>query len=351
MHKFIIGTVILILLVLLFPVERIPALFRSPARISQELLANHAARCTLSTSIPDHGIVGMSYHTIAGEDRQDEYDALTELGVKHVRIDLGWKYIAHEDGTYDWSGPDALLYELTKRGIEISNATIVHVPDSLRTWEETAIKFEEFMRIIVLRYKPEGEYAKMHPDFSGIRYWEIFNEPNLPGVGFLPPNVEPREFVDGYAIVLMSANRAIHDVDPKAFVITAGLSISGMPPQEFFTRIISLAPNCFDIAAYHPYGLPGQFQKTAEKYRSIMSAQGIIGRPLWFNEYGTTEDAGRAKLISAAFTERSAADAFFWFTLRDLALFGENYGVLEYNYARKPEYWLLRDAFTKSTGI
>ena len=108
---------------------------------------------------------------------------------------------------------------------------------------------------------------------------------------------------------------------------------------------VDQTPNCFDIAAYHPYGLPEQFHVSAEKYRGLMTVQGITGRPLWFNEYGTTEDNERAELIVKAFAHSNAADAFFWFTLRDLAPIGENYGVLDYQYTQKPEYQTLKDSY------
>ena len=203
----------------------------------------------------------MSYYTDPSKYHPEEYDALKDLGVRHVRIDFGWKYIAHTEGAYDWAHYDALVRELTLRGITIIDALVTYPPEYLRDWEDAASQMETFMKMIVERYKPEGEFARITPGFAGISYWEIINEPNLPGLGFVPSNVDPKDFVDGYALLLMSANRGVRSADPSAFVIMGGLSPDGVPPEVFLSRVLSLAPNCFDILAFHPYGDPVKFFK------------------------------------------------------------------------------------------
>ncbi len=328
-----------------------PALFQQPAQIDPSVMARLSAVCALSTSTPEKNIIGMSYHTDPSRYQPEEYDALKDLGVRHVRIDFGWKYIAHTEGAYDWTHYDALVREITLRGITISDALVTYPPEYLRDWNDAASQMETFMQKIVERYEPGGEFARIMPGFPGISYWEIINEPNLPGLGFVPSKIDPRDFVDAYALLLMSANRGVRRADPSAFVIMGGLSPDGMPPEAFFSRVLSLAPNCFDILAFHPYGDPGNFLSIATRLKVIMLEHGIKKRPIWFNEYGESNDTLRQSVIPSAFTNSNSVDGFFWFTLRDLAVIGENYGVLDYSYAHKPEYQSLKDAFTKPTSI
>ena len=352
MTKFIIYTVIV--LALLFAISfwkaktSVPALFSLPAHIAPQLLAANADECSVSTSTPERGIVGMSYYTDPSKYQRKEYDALKDLGVRHVRIDFGWKYIAHTEGAYDWTHPDALVRELTLRGITISDALVTYPPEYLRDWNDAANQMELFMQKIVERYKPEGEFARIMPGFPGISYWEIINEPNLPGLGFVPLSIDPSDFVDAYALLLMSANQGVRKADPSAFVIMGGLSPDGMPPEAFLSRVLLLAPNCFDILAFHPYGDPENFLSVATGLKVIMSEHGIKERPIWFNEYGESNDTLHSSVIPRAFANSNSVDGFFWFTLRDLAPIGENYGVLDYGYTPKSEYQLLKDAFTNA---
>ncbi len=352
MTKFIICTVIV--LALLFAVSSwktktsVPVLFNSPAHIAPQLLAANGAECTVSTSTPERGIVGMSYYTDPSKHQREEYDALKDLGVRHVRIDFGWKYIAHTEGAHDWTQTDALVRALTLRGISISDALVTYPPEYLQDWNDAETQMEAFMQKIVERYKPGGEFAGIMPEFPGIRYWEIINEPNLPGLGFVPPSINPSDFVDAYALLLMSANRGVRKADPSAFVIMGGLSPDGMPPEAFLSRVLLLAPNCFDILAFHPYGDPENFLRTATHLKVIMSEHGIKERPIWFNEYGESNDTLHSSVIPQVFTNRNSVDGFFWFTLRDLAPVGENYGVLDYQYTQKPGYQLLKNAFTNA---
>ena len=181
-----------------------------------------------------------------------------------------------------------------------------------------------------------------------LRYWEIFNEPNSPGFGWFAGRNNAAytgdELLTAYVYTLAVSNVTIRAVDPNAVIVLGGLSPDGYPPFDYLKKIYALgAKNCFDVVAFHPYAYENKFFQAAASLRAITTSYGDASKPIWFNEYGTTDNARRATVLNEAQQQKTAVNALFWYTLIDYSNTSDgSWGVVDMNYTKKPEYYLLK---------
>ncbi len=114
-----------------------------------------------------------------------------------------------------------------------------------------------------------------------IKYWELWNEPDVPDFycGDIPTMVS----------MAQQAYNIIKEIDPKAMIVTPSVTVSEGPAwlQSFLSA--GGAPYA-DIISFHGY-----WSQTAEDintviatYKSVMLATGVEGKPLWDTESGWT---------------------------------------------------------------
>src|SRR5204863_1406943 len=91
---------------------------------------------------------------------------------------------------------------------------------------------------------------------AGVHTWEIWNEPNIPA--FWRPRPDP----SAYSRLLKGAANAVHQADPVATVVSAGLApaaTSGgeISPVDFLTGMCrnNVLPS-IDAVGFHPYSYP-----------------------------------------------------------------------------------------------
>ena len=103
---------------------------------------------------------------------------IADAGVNWVRAEFHWSLIEPvSGGGYRWEPYDRMVRAYMSRGIRVQ-AVLTYIPDSQpRDWSQVADAFYDFVAATVDRYAP-----------MGVHYWEIFNEPNLPGYGWLSRN-------------------------------------------------------------------------------------------------------------------------------------------------------------------
>lgn len=268
------------------------------------------------------------------------YSLSKELGATWMRAEFDWRAIELPDGTYDWAATDTMVSDMNKNGFHLLG-TISYIPTNLHTWEEIRNHFQKFTRALSQRYVPQG-----------ITYYEIFNEPNLPGWSWLDKKTKPEGYVGEYAILLAIANKEIHSTDSSAVVVIGGVSsdkVTGMPYPNFIKELLSYGSSkCFDVFAFHPYGHEGKFAQTVVEINSLFKQNGATPKPIWFNEYGTEQNQKLGYSIDSMFRERSAVDAWFWFTLRDLRPNNRwNYGLTDYDFKPKEAYFLFQSFLKK----
>ncbi len=111
-----------------------------------------------------------------------------------------------------------------------------------------------------------------------IRYWEVWNEPDL-----MWPEAT-RHGAEHYAAVLRATHGAAKRADPTCVLL--GLSHAGY--EEWLQRLGKLGvADTFDIATVHSYAPPGSFVQAVQRRRALLDQGGMAKRPLWVNEFGS----------------------------------------------------------------
>lgn len=295
------------------------------------LVTRYTKECTETrlsdAEFPKH-ILGISTVPPLGKEY---YRLAKELNVTWMRAEFDWRAIENPDGSYDWSSADTLVAEMNTFGFYVLG-TINYLPVHLKTWEDIRIHFQRFVRALAERYHSKG-----------IRFYEVFNEPNLTGWGWIDKEANPNDYIGEYAILLALANKEIHAVDSSAVVVLGGVSsddVIGMSYRDFLIALVDYGSlPCFDILAFHPYGHEGKFDKTVTEISSYVEQNGVRHKPIWFDEYGADEDSRLEYTIQSMFMERDVVDAWFWFTLRDLRPNKRwTYGLTDYEFQKKDAF-------------
>ncbi|MGZ4326142.1 MAG: choice-of-anchor D domain-containing protein [Solirubrobacteraceae bacterium] len=118
---------------------------------------------------------------------------------------------------------------------------------------------------------------------AAIRYWEIWNEPDL-GSSFSGTPLQ-------YAWMLRTAHDAIKAIDPQANVLLGG--ISGLSGQNWLAQVFAAAGpdavHAFDIANIHERDPLDSLAGDVRAWRWLFASNGFSG-PLWITEHGYPSD-------------------------------------------------------------
>ena len=305
-----------------------------------------AITCTRNAISPPRHFIGINI----GGEALNVRSALHDLGLTWVRTDVHWDLIEQKEGIYDWKQLDAGVLLAAKERLTLS-LIIGHAPEWANGFSDTdfAKASARFVRALVLRYKPGGILATAEKlsDY-GVAYFEVFNEPNLPGYGWGNHGDNPKKLLARYTKTLPRISEAIRAADNSAYIILAGLSSDGMPVTDFLNVLYASGVSaCFDIVAFHPYGYEGKFAEAYKLIRDVLASHGDSSMPIWFNEYGTNDELRQEAVLRDALAQRTIPDALFWFALVDYDQIDGRYGLLRADGKEKSVYAtfkaLLRD--------
>ncbi|HLT18502.1 MAG TPA: hypothetical protein VKZ96_03515 [Thermomicrobiales bacterium] len=260
--------------------------------------------------IPHTDLNPMGVNTFLDQEPDPEVvrrsmDMIADAGFGYIRQIFGWFDIEPDakgdyinvHGHYTWDKFDYLVELAEERDIEII-ARLEKPPRWAREGQPNVERFPDgppndiqdwvdYVESVVTRYK------------GRIRYYQLWNEPNLEGEwGGLP--IDPA----GYFELLKSGYETIKRVDPDAVVLLAGLAPTDQRGPVNVSELIYLqdlydlgAADYFDIAAamvygygYSPYDRRVEFPRNnfsrVIQVREIMERNGDAGKPLWAVEYG-----------------------------------------------------------------
>jgi polysaccharide biosynthesis protein PslG len=243
--------------------------------------------------------VPRSFYGIVPEIRSSDAE-LARMGqgkVGFYRWPLSWREVERDRGTYDWTATDSLMTQLAGNGIKplpivccvpsFFHADVRQPPTG--TAEEGA--WQSFLRAAVGRYGRGGAFWAANPGLpeNPITDVQILNEPN--SATFYRPNPNPAQ----YAHLLEISSKAIHEVDPGAYVVLGGMFGTPHPAEgkaidawKFLAKLYKRgAKPFFDAAASHPYSpnLSGiRFQ--IKKFRKVMKRNHDKGADVWVTEMG-----------------------------------------------------------------
>ncbi len=281
------------------------------------------------------------------EDEMDEVIALmNEAGVQWQREEIFWDRIQKEpNGPFDWDGDGSGFYNYD-RAIAMQHEAginILGLLDYNPYWfkgknphpDEWIDDWGNYVYATVARY---GR------DRGQIKYWELWNEPNLAKSGYDSGLYEVKDFVR----LLQVGHAAAKAADPEAKIVMGGMaSIWGEPPNQYnydyFTYLDIVGQlggwNYVDIIAVHPYRpdapegeLLGR-QQGVQDFRTEMNDLDELmlrygTKPIWITEMGwasntlwpgVNEDTQAFFLIRMyvmAITHPSI-ERVFWYDLRN----------------------------------
>lgn len=127
---------------------------------------------------------------------------------------------------------------------------------------------------------------------ASVKYWEIFNEPNLRSSWNIDNRLGSNQTVYAaavrrYVTLLADGYRSVKAADPKAVVVFGGLSESTV--ERYLAVLLTTAAwRYFDVMSFHPFGRTPV--KVIGRYNALkvrMNARSAWARkPIWVTEVG-----------------------------------------------------------------
>ncbi len=314
---------------------------------------------------PAVGIAAGSLEFWKTRDVDRELNDYQRLHATWIRHDFPWNVIEPGPGQFRWAGFDRWVAAARKRGINVI-ATLGYTPPwangghaDRRYGPTSAQRFARYAGIVA------GRYSKM-----GVHVYEIWNEPNAT---YWRPSPDP----DAYTKMLCAAYGAIHRADPRAVVLTGGMSPAAnlarsasapatYSPQTWLADIYAAGGgHCFDGVGYHPYvdsvpthgALGGNWYlmytgNYATTIRGVMRANHDGEKRIWATEVGCNrailgdaECSYRIGEALAAWKTYKWAAVLCWFTYSDNTSYGlVNRSADDRTWSRSPEWHAYRAA-------
>jgi hypothetical protein len=352
---------------------------RHAYRLRRALAGAALATVLATTAAADAAAVPAGFFGVVPQSRVSSADFFRMEGtVGSVRIFIDWRNIEPEAGTWDFSGIDSLVGEAAAHGIGVM-PDLYGVPTWIGGRDAFAPRGSQqrrgwlrFVRQMVRRYGPGGDFWKRRAKAIPIHRWQVWNEPNF--VLFWRPRPEPRRYVR----LLSDTARTIRRLDERAVIVAAGVAPieGGMPPAEFMRKMYAapVSKRSFDVAALHPYATSlTSLAYQVRQARAVMASAGDATTPLQISEIGVGSGSaresafnkglrGQARFLSGTLgmltdrRRRWRIAGVDWFSWRD----GEQYdvhcafcqrsGLVRFDHAPKPA-WRAYARFVRKTQL
>lgn len=289
-----------------------------------------------------------------------ELEAMKAMGATSIRLNASWYWgQPNGPGSFDWTVFDQAVASIQKA--DLSADMII---DGCPPWAAasgakgafaqpaSSAAFATWAGAVAARYGTKG-----------VRYFEIWNEPNISD--FWSPKPDPA----AYTADLKAAYTAIKAVDPSAIVLSGGLAPAddngtNYNPRTFLQDMYADgAESSFDGLGFHPYSYPdspdtvaswsgwSMMADTTPSLRSIMTKNGDSGKKIWITEYGaptsgpnSVGETGQSTDLVQAISQIRKLDwigSFYIYTWRDLCALPadqDGFGLLTDTGVQKPAY-------------
>ncbi len=249
----------------------------------------------------DIQVKGVNIHTAQG----NEIDAIGQMHLNWVRIDVNWQDIQPTQFTWDWSSTDGSINAARARGLNVY-ANITATPSWAcrqgQAWNDGSCvpanvgMWTSFMTAVVQRY------------ITKINAYGIWNEPNLPKFWQGSPD-------DWATILFLPAAQVIRGVAPWATIAAADLSTSPSVPTSGFYRAMEQygLSQYIDVLSIHAYEESGHSGPNGILFAGLNQVEVIdnfncywdwdeydcppnplTAKPIWITEFGfaTGGDSG-----------------------------------------------------------
>ena len=281
-------------------------------------------------------------HLSRGDEHQvaqQELKLMHQAGIGWVRADFDWSGIERRPGAWQFDHLDQTVAWAEAEGVRILPILDYDVP-----WARPAYKnldkWLEYVRRVVTRYKDR------------IRYWEVWNEPNLEGFWHDKPN--PAD----YTKLLKATHATIKQIDPELVVLLGG--VSGIPWPYLEGVYEAGGKDSFDVMNVHPYRYPSSPEERPlyddlVRLRRLMEKHGDASKPIWITEVGWPTQRDRrgvspqrqAEMLARTYllSLQAGVEVVFWYEFQ--APEGkpeyneDHFGIVHRDLSPKPAYTAL----------
>jgi hypothetical protein len=224
------------------------------------------------------------------------------LGVRLIRIEFPWFLLEPRQGDFDWGRADYIVNAAKSHHVELQPILVYSpawaAPEPSRP--PSAAAFGSFVQAAAKRYA------------GTIKYWEIWNEPNLGKYW----NASAALYVSD---LLVPAHQAIQAANPSAKVILGG---PAGPDMSWLNAVYTAGGGgSFDILAFHDYGDAKTIIGDATTLHDLLQGHGQAGKPVWLGEFGIQQgevhDTGQQALLASVFGAGVPINTAEWYNLRD----------------------------------
>ena len=274
-----------------------------------------------------------------------EAEAAATCGAKVIRDSVEWGSLQPERDVWNWERMDFLVNLYSALGIEHQAlfaftakwAAPLEAQQSGNwlDWNRCAPDLDAwrtYVRTMAERYR------------GRIRYWEVWNEPDLSGFNKMS--------LDEYVALQKATYEEVKKVAPESVVMTGGFAtLSDHPGKKsptFHRDYLNLAKGSFDVHAYHEHGSFAQFAQLVDGIFVPMRKETGTTAPWYANETainsmnGSERNQALTLFKKLLYAWSRGAIGYTWYDLRNDGfdpLEGEhNYGMLTNDFQPKPVY-------------
>jgi glycosyl hydrolase family 39 (putative alpha-L-iduronidase) len=307
---------------------------------------------------------GINVHAPQGAALAAQLDRAREAGIGWVRIDFVWAWVEPVRGRYDWRIYDAIAAAARARGLEVF-ATLAYTPawatdgPAVTGIPRDPADWRRFCQRAAKRYR------------RTIRYWGLWNEPNLPHFW----SGTRQQYID---VILKTGADAIHAGNRSARVggpELAHLTAGDADWYAWLRQSLLEAGDRLDFITHHVYdadgnrdvtsrleanttfgGRPSFWDLVVPSLKEVLASTGWLGRkPVWLTETGWESDQvtdDRQAQYYAGFLDdwltgrkgRDWIDKIFFYELQDPPpADGLSWGILRSDGSPKPAYEVYRE--------
>ena len=313
------------------------------------LLLSVALSAAFFIHLPAANVSASSYGINAHLAGNEVLQKIKDAGIKWIRIDINWSAIEKNLGDFNYTDVDRVVNYADANDLSIlailaytpawanSNKGINYPADNVYYWKY-------FVQQTVYRYS------------SKIKYWVIWNEPNLEEFFALGKDV----FVDR---IFKPAAEIIRGTDPTAFIVGPGLSHLTSQGREWYFWMTYIFIRCggdIDIVSHHIYKTQGadyiyqlleEGENLIPSVKEVIEDSGLGDKPFWITETGwhtneMSEQGQGDNYLEMLQTrkEKNYPQKLFFYEIIDDPTPGINpFGILRSNLGEKVAYTVYKD--------
>lgn len=294
-----------------------------------------------------------NYHYDTPEKIEKALTMMEQAGVGFVRMTFEWNDIEPEPGKFEFEKYDHLVEALARHRLRVLGILAFNAPWA-ESWNAAPDpkQFAAYAANVVGRYK------------SRIKYWEIWNEPDLAQYWV------PQDNMVAYAQLLKTVYPVLKKEDPTCLVVAGGFAKIPFSLKRVYRNG---AGDSFDIVSIHPFvnpELPNAMKILKGMHDAtlrVMQANGDGKKKIWFTELGcpgiTAANKGKGWFLGKSPSPAKQAawvkdvysapltwpglEKIFWAFFRDTDDHfkddTDQFGLVENDFSPKPAYNAYKD--------